>query len=81
MLHFFCILLSSVGEALHNLALEVVELVKGVCGKESFSVAYSKVLSAAQEKRVKRKAQYALEVHGSGLYSNTIVKRVWIKSY
>ena len=44
-----------------------------MCGKESFSVAYSKVLSAAQEKRVKRKAQYALEVHGSGLYSNTLI--------
>ena len=52
----------TLGEELHNLALEVIELIKGVAGKEVFADAYSQVLLAAQNKRLKRKAQYALEV-------------------
>lgn len=52
------------GEYLSSLAHEVVERVKGVCGKEAFSVAYANLRKEAAMVRVKRRGQAALEVSG-----------------
>jgi hypothetical protein len=51
------------GEELSSLAQEVVELLKGVCGKEVFSVAYARHQKEVAELRVKRRGQAALEVY------------------
>ena len=51
------------GSDLHNLAEEVTEHIKKICGKAVFSQAYSTVHSIAQCVRIKRKAQHALEVN------------------
>ena len=50
------------GEALHCLAEEVVELVKGVCGKERFSKAYAAAHRKALDTRDQRRQLAALEV-------------------
>ena len=50
------------GEDLHTLAHEVVEVMKGVCGKEVFSRGYSVAHRRALSTRERRKKQAALEV-------------------
>ena len=50
------------GEDLHTLAHEVVEVMKGVCGKEVFSRGYSVTHRRALSTRERRKKQAALEV-------------------
>lgn len=50
------------GEELHTLACEVVEVMKGVCGKEKFARAYSVTHRRAMNIREKRKREAALEV-------------------
>ena len=50
------------GEDLSDLANEVVELMKEVCGKEAFSVAYARLRKEMAVVRVKRRGQAALEV-------------------
>ncbi len=50
------------GEALHGLAQEVAELMKGVCGREDFSKAYSQVHQSVVAVRERRRKQAALEV-------------------
>ncbi len=50
------------GEALHSLAQEVSEMMKDICGRESFSKAYSRVHQAAAVVRERRRTQAALEV-------------------
>ena len=50
------------GEALHTLAREVVEVMKGVCGREEFSRGYSLAHRRALSAREKRRKQAALEV-------------------
>ena len=52
------------GEGLHSLAGEVVEVMKGTCGKEEFSRAYTVVHRRALDAREKRKKHAALEVSG-----------------
>jgi hypothetical protein len=49
------------GEGLHSLAGEVVEVMKGTCGKEEFSRAYTVVHRRALDAREKRKKHAALE--------------------
>lgn len=50
------------GEELSTLAHEVVDMVKGVCGKEAFSMAYAHLRKEMAVVRVKRRGQAALEV-------------------
>ncbi len=50
------------GEELYSLAQEVVELMKGVCGREAFSSAYAQVHQSVGGVRDKRRMQAALEV-------------------
>ena len=50
------------GDELHTLAQEVVDLMKGVCGKEAFSQAYAQVHQVVLSNREKRRQQAALEV-------------------
>ena len=50
------------GDELHSLAQEVVNLMKGVCGKEVFSQAYALVHQMVLSSREKRRQQAALEV-------------------
>lgn len=50
------------GEALPSLAHEVVDLIKGVCGKEEFAKAYSQARRRAVDVRERRRKQAALEV-------------------
>ena len=50
------------GEALHTLAHEVVEVMKGVCGREEFSRGYSLAHRRALSVRERRRKQAALEV-------------------
>ena len=50
------------GEELYSLAQEVVDLMKGVCGREAFSRAYAQVHQSATDVREKRRKQAALEV-------------------
>ena len=50
------------GEDLHSLAQEVVDLMKGVCGKDAFSVAYTQVHQTVLSNREKRRQQAALQV-------------------
>ena len=51
------------GDELHSLAQEVLELMKGVCGKEVFSQAYAQVHQTVLSSREKRRQQAALEVY------------------
>ena len=50
------------GEELHTLACEVVEVMKGVCGREEFARGYSVAHRRALGVRERRKKQAALEV-------------------
>ena len=50
------------GKGLHDLATEVVDLMKGVCGKETFSRAYAQVQKMAVMMREKRRKQAVMEV-------------------
>lgn len=50
------------GEELHCLAQEVLDLMKGVCGKEAFSKAYAQVHQTVLSNRERRRQQAALEV-------------------
>ena len=50
------------GAGLRGLASEVVEVMKGVCGKEEFARAYAAVHRRALEMREKRRKHTALEV-------------------
>ena len=50
------------GEELYSLAQEVVDLIKGVCGREAFSTAYARVHQSVSGVRDKRRMQAALEV-------------------
>ena len=52
------------GEDLHTLACEVVEVMKGVCGREEFARGYSAAHRRALGVREKRRKQAALEVCG-----------------
>ena len=51
------------GDELHSLAQEVLDLMKGVCGKEAFSQAYAQVHQTVLSSREKRRQQAALEVY------------------
>ena len=57
------------GQELASLAQEVLELVKGVCGKDTFSQAYAHHQKSVAVAREKRRGQAALEV--SRRYSGT----------
>ena len=59
------------GESVHSLAGEVVEVMKGVCGREEFGRAYSVVHRRALETREKRRKQTAMEVSGRLLFVGT----------
>ena len=59
------------GESVHSLAGEVVEVMKGVCGREEFGRAYSVVHRRAMETREKRRKQTAMEVSGRLLFVGT----------
>lgn len=50
------------GKDLQELAQEVVELMKEVCGKEAFSLAYAHVRKEVAVARERRRGQAALEV-------------------
>ena len=50
------------GKDLFSLAQEVLELVRGICGKEAFSQAYAQHQKAVTAAREKRHGQAALEV-------------------
>ena len=50
------------GKELFSLAQEVLELVKGVCGKDAFSQAYAQHQKTVAMAREKRRGQAALEV-------------------
>ncbi len=50
------------GEELYNLAQEVVDLIKNVCGREAFSIAYAQVHQTVSGVRQQRRKQAALEV-------------------
>lgn len=50
------------GQELASLAQEVLELVKGICGKDIFSQAYALHQKAVAMAREKRRGQAALEV-------------------
>lgn len=52
----------SAGDELQSLAQETVELMKGVCGRDVFSQAYSLVHKEVATTREKRRKQAALEV-------------------
>ena len=51
------------GEELYSLAQEVVDLMKSVCGRETFSRAYAQVHQSATDVREKRRKQATLEVN------------------
>lgn len=50
------------GEGLHTLAREVMDVLKGVSGREIFSKAYAQVHQSVLATREKRRKQAALEV-------------------
>ena len=61
LLKIFLSVNSNIGEDLHNLAVEVVDIIKGIAGKDAFSTVYSQVHSNVKTKQLKRKAQQALD--------------------
>lgn len=52
----------TIGEELHTLALEVIELLRAQVGRDVFARAYAGVQQEVQSKRLVRKRQRALEV-------------------
>ena len=50
------------GPELHALANEVIDLIKEVCGKDTFARAYAGVQKLAVETREKRKKEAVMEV-------------------
>jgi len=50
------------GPGLHVLANEVIDLIKEVCGKDTFAYAYARVQKRAVETREKRKKEAVMEV-------------------
>lgn len=53
---------------LKNLSQEIIELLKKLVGLEAFSLAFSAVQKQANQKRVMRKKQRALQVRFSFLF-------------
>ena len=60
------------GEELHSLAQEVVDLMKGVCGREAFSQAYAQVHQTVLSNRERRRQQAALEVQSQWIIVSTV---------
>ena len=59
---FLYCLLHCAGEELHVLAQEVVEMMKEVCGKETFSKAYALVHQGVAATRERRRKAQAIQV-------------------